>query len=118
MKMTAALYVDEKRSLTLTLSKGRGDSGIAECSQLSHTEPLGRWPKGKAMHALLRSRGGLRVRAITKIPSRFLFSELYSRDWETHSSRHQIQLRHLTRSNDELLCHVYPLHLSNQLLDI
>ena len=45
--MTAALYVDEKRSLTLTLSKGRGDSGIAECSQLSHTEPLGRWPVGE-----------------------------------------------------------------------
>ena len=55
--MTAALYEDEKRSLTLTLSKGRGDSGIAECSQVSHTEPLGCWPKGKAIRTRCASAG-------------------------------------------------------------
>ena len=41
----------KKGGLTLTLSKGRGDSGIAECSQLSHTEPLGRWPVGEKQSA-------------------------------------------------------------------
>ena len=43
-----------KRGLTLTLSKRRGNSGIAECSQLSHTEcaePLGRWPVGEKQYA-------------------------------------------------------------------
>ena len=50
-RTSIACNVDEKRSLTLTLSKGRGDSGIVECSQLSHTEPLGRWPVGEKQSA-------------------------------------------------------------------